>query len=62
MYLGKPIASGGYGTVYKGEYFGKDVAIKSVRRSVAIEFALIANIKHENIVRYYAWEMDIHYR
>lgn len=61
MYRIEPIASGGYGIVYKGKYYGKDVAIKSVRRSVAIEFALIANIKHENIVRYYAWEMDSHY-
>lgn len=58
MYYIEQIASGGNGMVYKGKYHEKDVAIKSVRRGVAIEFALIANIKHENIVRYYAWEMD----
>ncbi|KAK4005000.1 hypothetical protein OUZ56_006723 [Daphnia magna] len=49
----KKLGRGGYGFVFSGKYYGKDVAVKRVllENSKPIEEALLAKLDHENVVK-----------
>lgn len=52
-YRSKKLGRGGYGFVFSGKYYGKDVAVKRVQLedSKPIEEALLAKLVHENVVK-----------
>ncbi|KAM3860458.1 proto-oncogene serine/threonine-protein kinase mos [Diretmus argenteus] len=56
----QPVASGGFGSVYRAEYLGETVAVKKVKKSVKNQLASrqsfwselnAAHLRHRNIVR-----------
>lgn len=60
----KKLGRGGYGLVYSGKYYGKDVAVKRVllEDSKPIEEALLAKIVHENVVELIDVRVDKYFR
>ncbi|MBN3271761.1 RS20 protein, partial [Polyodon spathula] len=57
------LGSGGFGSVYKGDYYGKTVAVKMVKKSTKNKLASrqsfwselnAAHLNHENIVKFFA--------
>nr|GMD09131.1 serine/threonine-protein kinase STY46-like isoform X3 [Ipomoea batatas] len=61
MKIGKKIASGSCGDLYRGVYLGLDVAVKVLRsehlndtlkKEFAQEVAILRQVQHKNVVRF----------